>query len=110
MPRLATKVDRRGHRLDQAFSENGSLLRTAECGLNHRELVATQAGQGVTATQALGESLRHGPQRGIAGCMSEHVVDGFEMIQVDAVDADATAVTARVGEGLFQPVVKQSAI
>ena len=49
----------------------------------HGELVATEAGHEVVPPDETADPLGHGDEKGIAGCVTEGVVDDLEVVEVD---------------------------
>jgi hypothetical protein len=56
-----------------------------QAGLDHRELVAAQAGHGVALAHAAAQALGGHAQQGVAQRVAQGVVDGLEAVQVDEV-------------------------
>jgi hypothetical protein len=62
---------------------------TFDSGQQHRELVTTEAGDGVADARYFAQPHRHLLQHLVAGPMTERVVDGLETVEVDQEHANA---------------------
>ena len=56
----------------------------------HRELVATESGDGVPAAHRPSQAFRRAHQEGVAGGVAQRVVDNLEVVEVEEQDRDGT--------------------
>ena len=99
----------RAHRLDDAQRQRRGIGRLADRHLQHRELVAAHARDGVGFPHQLLQALCHHLQELVAGGMAERVVHGLEVVEVEQVHRhDLAALDA--GQRMLEPLVEQHAV
>ena len=67
--------------IEDALRQFGGFVGLFDIGLDQRELVATQAGQGAEAAAVGAQAVGQGQQQLVAGLVAELLVDAFEVIQ-----------------------------
>ena len=95
--------------LDDARGELAALLGPADVGLHHREFVAADARHEVGGRHRLDQTGRHELEQLVADRMAERVVDGLEMIEIEAMHGKAAARLDAV-EGVLQMLAEQHAV
>ena len=99
----------RADRLDDAQRQSGGIGRLGDRHLQHRELVATHARDGVRFAHQLLQAPRHHLQELVAGGMAERVVHRLEVVEVEQVHRhDLAALDA--GQRVLEPLVEQHAV
>ena len=77
--------------LDDAGGELAALLWLADVGLHHRKFVATDARDEVGRRHRLDQAGGHELQQLVADRMAERIVDGLEVIEIEAMHGEAAA-------------------
>ncbi len=101
---------RRPQRLDHALGEARGFAWGGDPFEQDGELVPTEAGDRVRATQAGRETLSHHDQQPIARVVPEAVVDHLEAIQVEEEHGNGDAAPAGAGERLGEAVHEQGSV
>ena len=81
-----------------------------EAGQQQHELVTTESGQTIPLSHQPLEAARHLLEQPVAGGMTEGVVDGLEVIEVDEQQSADQVLAARLAECLGQGLVELAAI
>src|SRR3984957_1460719 len=76
----------------------------------HREFIAAESGDGVTATHAAEQSLRGLHQQRVTGGLAQVVVDQLEVVDIHGQDCDRTLVTVIELDRVIKPVAEQSPV
>ncbi len=76
----------------------------------HRELVATEAGDGVTGPGGRFEPAGDGDEQVVSGRVPEAVVDGFEVVDVQEEHGDRVDAAVASVHGVGEPVEEQGAV
>src|SRR5829696_4381138 len=79
--------------VDEALGEDRGRFRLVDAGLQDRELVAAEAGDGIGVAHAGEEALGHRLEEAIADRMAERVVDALEVVEVEAEHGDSPRAT-----------------
>ena len=95
-----------------ALGQLDRLALVAEVFAQHHELVAAEAGDGVLAADARGESPAHRGQELVAGLVAEPVVHQLEAVEVDEEHRDHGVVVGvgEAGERVLDPVLYECAV
>jgi hypothetical protein len=104
------EVDRAAQRPAQGLGHLQRPVCVADVVDHDPELVPTEPRDGVAGRERAGEPSRRRDEQGVAGCMTESVVDGLEAVEVDEQDARARPPASRSRDGLLEPVVEQGAV
>ncbi|HRH28702.1 MAG TPA: hypothetical protein PKV17_07975, partial [Aquabacterium sp.] len=96
--------------VDHGLRHMGGLLRMTQVFQHQQELVAAQAPQGVLLAHTLAQSLGHHLEQQVARGVSQAVVDGLEVVQVDEDHAHQRLMSARQVHGMVQPLMDHGAV
>jgi hypothetical protein len=107
---MALQFEGLGQGLDDAAGQAGGAGEVGQAALDHRELVAAQARDGVALAHAGPQALGGGLQQGVADRMAQGVVDGLEAIQVDAVHRHQVLAPRRAAQRRRQVLLEQQPV
>jgi hypothetical protein len=102
--RRAADLERLGDGIEDSASERIRVLRGAQPGLDDREFVAAEAGEGVARPQQLLEPARHELDELVAGRVAVGVVDILEAVEVEEHHRETRAGPAHPVEFLVEPL------
>ena len=104
------EVERRRYRRQELGGHAGGIPRCAQVGQGHEEFVAAQAGDDVGIAQRRLDASRRFLEQFVAGLVSERIVDGLEIVQVDEQQRRRGIVTARQREHALEALGQERAI
>jgi len=98
---MAVEIVRIAEDFDDALGQRGNLLRRLDVGLQHGEFVAAEPRHRVLFAQRAFEPRADLLQQEVAVRMAERVVDGLEIVEVDAQSRQAEAIAAHARQHLL---------
>ena len=113
MPMLdlgVTEEHRLGDGLDHPAGHLLCLIEVGQVLQQHRELVATQPGDGVCASHAASQPVGHGQQDAIAADVAELVVHGLEAVDVREQHRDTGRAALDPGQCVVQAIGEQGPV
>ena len=105
----AVDVVRLADKLDDSRGELAALLGPADIGLNDGEFIAADARDEIGLRHRRNQADSHKFQQLVANRVAERVVDGLEMIEVEAMHGEAAAGLNAI-EGVFEVLAEQHAV
>jgi len=107
---VVPNLKRSSQNIQQTLGNSVRVFPGADVGQNHRELVASEAGEGIRLANPGAQTGRNLNQKEIADRVTETVVDQLETIQIDVHERDQLAFASGHGQNLGETVGKQPAI
>ena len=104
------ELKRASQRLEDPLGGLGRGLDVVDVLQQDGELVAAEAGGGVSGADAGGDPLGHLEQHPVSGGVPETIVDGLEVVQVDEDDGHPDALAQRACHGVANALVEQRAV
>ncbi len=105
----AVEIVRRRDRRADPIGQSRDLVAPADCGLNDRELVASEASHEIGVTHATSQPRRNRFKQVVASQVSVRVVDVLEPVEVEQQKRRLPA-APDLGEGIFESLVELRAV
>ena len=97
-------------RSDQAARQHGDLFRPRDAGLHHGKFIGAETRDGVFFPQGRPQALGHALEQLVADGMTQRVVDGLKVVEVEKQDRNLVAAATGVRQQFIEPLAQQDAV